>query len=314
MLESLITHAVKGVVPLAALWYAYLGAVYLFRYWQSLYVEAKPNEWLVVMNNGKLVTAGIGIAMNRGPFDTVAVFPSRLVKVDIKAQQITNEYQGLEVSAMIEWTVDKDGDGPMKAYKNLGSDLAGSVPYTANSMLSDMASSILRNQIANLPVKSVIENRQQLRQAVIDTMKVVVKGWGVHLETVEVTDVRILSSTLFTNMQAQFREQNRKTATLQQNQVNNEIDEAQLVEATREFKRNQDNKKVRKLRELADAYEQKKRENAELERSIKLQKTQFQRELDAKYFREKQSADQKQAKLLIDIASNQTVVEKQVQN
>ena len=270
MLEALITHTLKGIVPLAALWYAYLGAMYLFKYWQSLYVEAKPNEWLVVMNNGKLVTAGIGIAMNRGPFDTVAVFPSRLVKVDIQAQQITTEYQGLEVSAMIEWTVDKDGDGPMKAYKNLGSDLSGPVPYTANSMLSDMASSILRNHIANQTVKSVIENRQVLRQAVIDTMKTVVKGWGVHLETVEVTDVRILSSKLFTNMQAQFREQNRKTATLQQNQVNMEIDEAKLVEETKEFKRNQDNKKIRKLRELADEYDRKKRENAELERSIKL--------------------------------------------
>jgi hypothetical protein len=28
--------------------------------------------------------------------------------------------QGLEVSAMIEWTIDKNGEGPMKAYMNLG--------------------------------------------------------------------------------------------------------------------------------------------------------------------------------------------------
>jgi regulator of protease activity HflC (stomatin/prohibitin superfamily) len=173
------------------------------------------------MNNGKLVQAGIGMAINRGPFDTVAVFPSRLVKVDIRAQQVTIEMQGLEVSAMIEWTVDKEGEGPMKAYKNLGTDLASSTPYTANSMLSDMASSILRNKIANSTINEVIKGRQELRDAVIKDMSEVTKGWGVHLETVEVTDVRILSGTLFSNMQTKFREQNRKTATLQKNLVDN---------------------------------------------------------------------------------------------
>lgn len=84
-IDTLITLALGSIVPLVALFYAYKGGIVAFKYYQSLYVEAKPNEWLVVMNNGKMIQAGIGIAMNRGPFDTVAVFPSRLVKVDIKA-------------------------------------------------------------------------------------------------------------------------------------------------------------------------------------------------------------------------------------
>jgi flotillin len=166
------------------------------------------------MNNGKLKSAGIGTAIVRNPFDTVAVFPSRLVKIDVKTQQVTKEMQGLEVSSMIEWTVDKEGEGPMKAFKNLGQDLASREPRTANSMLSDMCSSILRAQISNSTIQEVIKNRQELREKIIKDMSEIVKGWGVHLETVEVTDVRILSGTLFSNMQTKFREQNRKTAIL----------------------------------------------------------------------------------------------------
>lgn len=82
-------------------------------------------------------------------------------------------------------------------------------------MLSDMCSSILRSSISNSTINEVIKNRQELREKVIKEMSEVTKGWGVHLETVEVTDVRILSGTLFGNMQTKFREQNRKTAELQ---------------------------------------------------------------------------------------------------
>jgi len=37
----------------------------------------------------------------------------------------------------------------------------------------------------------------------------VVNGWGIWLESVEITDVQILSKTLFSNLQVKFREENR---------------------------------------------------------------------------------------------------------
>ena len=120
IIDTLITTVLTYAVPCVALYYAYLGATVFYNYWKTLYVEAKPNEWLVVMNNGKMVSAGIGMTLMRGPFDTVAVFPSRMVKVEIKTQQVTIEMQGLEVSTMLEWTIDREGEGPMKAFKNLG--------------------------------------------------------------------------------------------------------------------------------------------------------------------------------------------------
>lgn len=92
-------------------------------------------------------------------------------------------------------------------------------------------------------------------------MSEVVKGWGVHLETVEVTDVRILSSSLFANMQTKFREQNRKTAELQVAAVNDEIEVERIKHDIDTSKRNADTNKTKRFRSLVEEIAQKKREN-----------------------------------------------------
>ena len=121
--------------------------------------------------------------------------------------------QGIEVASMIEWTVEKEGEGPMKAFKHL--DVASENPYKTNEILSRMTSAIVRNQIANSTIEEVLQNRQLLREAVIAEMNEVTKGWGIFLSTVEVTDVTVSSGSLFYDMQTEFREQSTKNATVE---------------------------------------------------------------------------------------------------
>lgn len=54
-------------------------------------------------------------------------------------------------------------------------------------------------------------------------MKEQVKGWGVWLETVEITDVQILSTSLFKDLQAKFREEKRRDAQLKTMEIDDEI-------------------------------------------------------------------------------------------
>ena len=178
-----------------------------------------PNQWVVIMRDGEQINAGIGLNCYKSPWDSVAIFPSRLVKVEVKTEQVTVEMQGIGVSSMIEWTVDRKN--PMKAYKNL--DLASGNFNTANETLRAMTSAIVRNQIANSTIDHIIKNRQMLREEILKEMDEVVSGWGVHLATVEVTDVKILSGGLFKDMQTKFREENVKKATLEKMVVENAI-------------------------------------------------------------------------------------------
>jgi hypothetical protein len=88
------------------------------------------------MRNGQQRYAGIGITALKMPQDTVAKFPSKIQKLTTSTMQITGEMQGLEVSAMIVWTVYRGEDGPARAYKYLGNDLAESTPRTANQLIT----------------------------------------------------------------------------------------------------------------------------------------------------------------------------------
>lgn len=120
---------------------------------------------------------------------------------------------------MLVWSIRKDQDGPFNAYKNLGEDLGSGSPVTANDNLVSMASAIVRTAIASSKIIDMLKNRDNLRDVIMNDMKEVVKGWGVYLETVEITDVQISSNNLFKDLQADFREQKKKEAEVYTMQV-----------------------------------------------------------------------------------------------
>ena len=216
--------SLKLIAPCIVIYQLYLLGKQVFAFVQTQYVCAKPNEWVVIIRNGEQQQAGIGLTCYKTPWDSVAVFPSRNVKVEVKTEQVTKEMQGIGVSTMLEWTIDRYH--PLKAYKNL--DLASGNFNKANDILRSMTSAIVRNQIANSTIDHIIKNRQELREAILEEMNEVVQGWGVHLCTVEVTDVKILSHSLFQDMQTKFREENIKKATLEKMVAENAIHFEQL--------------------------------------------------------------------------------------
>lgn len=56
-------------------------------------------------------------------------------------------------------------------------------------------------------------------------MEETVKGWGVWLETIEITGVEICSQSLFRDMQTNFRETMRQQATFHSMEVKAELDQ-----------------------------------------------------------------------------------------
>jgi len=78
--------------------------------------------------------------------------------------------QGVEVSGMIIWSIYRDSDGPMSAYKYFGDDLKKSVPTMANGKIENMAIAIVRDRIANLTINDILKNRSKLRNGVKEEM------------------------------------------------------------------------------------------------------------------------------------------------
>eukprot|EP00484_Ammonia_sp_Unknown_P004489 CAMPEP_0197055550 /NCGR_PEP_ID=MMETSP1384-20130603/67902_1 /TAXON_ID=29189 /ORGANISM="Ammonia sp." /LENGTH=384 /DNA_ID=CAMNT_0042489167 /DNA_START=15 /DNA_END=1169 /DNA_ORIENTATION=- len=176
------------------------------------FVTAEPNEWLLLIKDGKLKESGVGISTFRGFNEIVVKFPSLLNKVSFSAQQVSKEMQGIEVNGFIVWVVKRDGECPLKAYRHIRN-LSNLQPDSeVNMHIKSMAESIVRHQIANLGINDVISQRKKVRDGITAEMQEILSGWGIWLETVEITEVKILSSSLFNDLQQQFRAETRETA------------------------------------------------------------------------------------------------------
>eukprot|EP00483_Globobulimina_turgida_P011488 UN11510 len=179
---------------------------------KTRFVSAQPNEWLLVIKDGELGKCGIGISVFRGWNETVVTFPSLLNKVTFVAQQVSKEMQGVELSGFIIWVVNREEQCPLKAYKNIR-DLTDLQPNSeVNMHIKSMAESIVRHQIANLSINEVISQRKKVRDRITGDMQAILSGWGIWLETVEITEVKILSNSLFNDLQQPFRSSTRQMA------------------------------------------------------------------------------------------------------
>jgi hypothetical protein len=302
-----------------AAYFLYQFAMIVDRRVMSKWVNAELNQWVVITRGGKMVQAGIGLNCFVTPFDSIAVFPSKLTKVEVQTQQITKEMQGVQVNSMLEWTVDREGLGPMKAYQNL--DLGSGNFNNANATLRDLVSAIVRHKIANSTLDEVLKDRDGLRESISHDIEKQAKGWGVHLATVEITDVRILSGSLFTNLQTQFREENNKKATIERLEVEDGIWTQQQEHSLTQTRRDADANKVERLAYMAEQLRMKTLELEKFKQQKTIQRLEVQRnnlnslENNKRYYKKEiqQSKNQVERKSdQIDLAIKQEVAQREV--
>lgn len=215
----------RAAIPLMAAGACGVGAAMMMG--NVLVSSAPPHQWLLVVRNGQQHYAAVGGRSFHRWTDQVVRFPSQLQRVTFTALQVTKEMQGVEVRGFLCWSVFRGDNGPLKAYSNLGFS-SGPEPTHANENLGQLAESIIRAQVANSTIVDVLQKRSQLREAVRTEIQEVAKGWGIWLETVEITDVHISSKQLFSDMQAPFRQKQHLEAEDIRMQTETELAEIRL--------------------------------------------------------------------------------------
>ena len=104
-----------------------------------------------------------------------------------------------------------------------------------------MSSAIVRSCIANSTINDMLTDRENIRSMMQKEMFNVVKGWGVWVETFEVTSVTIASANLFRDLQTNYREKIRKDA---------EICKMEFATELRKIKQEYDQKQAAFRREI----------------------------------------------------------------
>jgi hypothetical protein len=172
-------------------------------------VTAEPHEFLIQMRDGKVVRSGQGASCFKWPSDSVTLIPTSIHKLQFRADQVTLEKAGVEVTGLAVYRIVE----PMLAYRMLDRDQGG-----LTDILREMFVGATRRIVAGLSLEECITHRKERVAAALmqeiapvlagegTTADGTTQGWGVVIDTIEIQDVKVLSQEVFTRLQAPYRE------------------------------------------------------------------------------------------------------------
>lgn len=172
-------------------------------------VTAAPHEYLIQMRDGRVVRSGAGLSVFKWPGDSVAIVPTSVRKLGFRADQVTLEKTGVDVTGLAVYRIVE----PLVAFRMLDGDVGG-----LTEILRDMFVGATRRIVASLTLEECITHRKErVAAALLREIAPVLAGegrlddatdagWGVVLDTIEIQDVRVLSAEVFARLQAPYRE------------------------------------------------------------------------------------------------------------
>jgi flotillin len=166
------------------------------------YIVAGPAEFAVHRRGGQTRKIGRGISFFCLPLiDRYYLIPSTAQSINFTADQVTAETQGVEITGVAVWKI----DDPHKVSASFDfSDSAAAIASIGNN-LCNVVESAIRHQVANMTIEDALRKRGTIILQLKNELAYIAGEWGLVIETVEIRTVKVLSSNLFEQMQAPFR-------------------------------------------------------------------------------------------------------------
>ncbi|MBE2249646.1 MAG: hypothetical protein IAE78_08855 [Myxococcus sp.] len=183
-------------------------------------ISARPSEFLIRMRGGSVVTSGQGATVFKWPWDSVAIVPTTVQRLQFTADQITQEKVGVKVTGIVVYRIAE----PLIAFRMLNFSFPERAQEKLATMMEEMCIGATRRLVANLTIEECLTRRKDaLASELVREVAPVVsgdgrledatnRGWGVVVDTIEIQDVRVTSAQVFANMQARFRQEQERVA------------------------------------------------------------------------------------------------------
>ena len=184
-------------------------------------ITARPSEFLIHMRRGRVrEVSGQGASCFKFPGDAVAIVPTSVQRLQFTADQVTSEKVGVSVTGLAVYRI----VDPLVAFRMLNFSFPERASEKLQELLREMFVGAARRLVANLSVEECLTKRKEgIATELMREIAPVVSGrgrlddstdagWGVVIDTIEIQDVRVLSSTVFENMQARFRREQERQA------------------------------------------------------------------------------------------------------
>jgi hypothetical protein len=181
-------------------------------------VQAGPTEYLLLYRRGRIIKQGFGLGAWCLPgLDHHCLVPCTANNLAFKADQVTQENQGVEITGFAVWKIAK----PEAAAQRFSFDDPVQAVATINTYLQDVVESAIRHRMANMTIEEILRKRATIILELKRELAYITDQWGLELDTIEIKNVRILSAQVFAHLQAPYREALRlqsETTTLQTEQ------------------------------------------------------------------------------------------------
>jgi len=207
-------------------------------YWWWRRIIVPPNVYVVHTRIGhkKPITIGLGVSFRYNAYtDAYLVVPAAMQTIGVVANCITEEKQGINILAYVQWQIDDFG----VAYRKLDFSDSHDPLGIVNAQLREQAEAAIKDKIATMSVEEVLTDKAPIIEELTARLKAVTEGrrlemeatdegLGIKIVTVQIREALVSSQKLWQDLQAPFRHQQEKTARISHLDMQNEIRQKEL--------------------------------------------------------------------------------------
>ncbi len=179
-------------------------------------VSVAPSEHLIVYRRGQLTPAlcGQGGRFFKRPSDTYVAIPTTLKEIGFQANQITADNVDVRIRGMVLYRI----ADPVRIHRLINFTRRQQAEAKLARVIADMCRSTAKWLVANMGLAECNRRRKEEIAAILrrEVEGVVSESWGVEIVTIDVQDIYIQDDDLFTSMQAAFKAEQSRLASLAQ--------------------------------------------------------------------------------------------------
>ena len=187
--------------------------------WRSI-VVGRPDEWILLIRDGRCVRSGVGITVFRRPLDTVARFSSAAQRVAFRADALTQDRVEVTIDAYMLWSVIPEDEGPFTAFRRLGitspqgwtaapKHVLSKAQYRAFQTAMGAAA---QSRAAGFTFDGLATSQAAFLAALRGACEVTMAGLGVQVDEVQVVRVRAADASVQADLTAPASQRAREAA------------------------------------------------------------------------------------------------------
>jgi len=194
------------------------------RYSGLFFERALPNEYLVVIGKSKIkpILGGKKFRL----FSKFIHVPAYVQRLKFLTDNANIHYQGIEIQGYASWRIDPQH--PEKSLSTLDFFNETDPMAKTNDELKTICIEAVRHVIANMTIDDALKKKDDIADRLFIQLKTIEDKWGIVFDQVGIEQVRIMSDTLFQDLQSEFRSKLRLNAEITTIETDREISKRKI--------------------------------------------------------------------------------------